>query len=1145
MRIRYTDVLHCGHFHRVWMAVLLGAVAAWGEQVVLGQEPPPVAPPPGVTTTVAPPLIAAEDIRARLKELEKAEGLDDATRARAKELLDKALAELDNTARRLAEEAVFQRMLEGAAADRQQVEQELEGVSTEPTVAVLETVDLAQLRQELGKAEENLAKAKEALAALEAEPKRRANRKKEIPKLLADAREEAEQLARQLLAARPAQETIALAQAERAAAVARHQRLQQELTALEREVAAYDATGDLVRRRRDLAALRMIQAEKTANRWREVVQTRSLMEAKNEVEQARLVVEEAPPELRSLAKDIEAYAKRSAEIGRETREFSDQSKAVGNQLEALEKDFLRSREQVGAAGLTYAVGLLLRQHRAALPDDGEYDRRRRAREPKLRDAQLDLFTLDDERTAMTSLEEQVQEKLRSLGVKQGDPTRAAMEARVREILTKKRAQLDALLRNHSAYFDTLVQLDSREQRLVEETRKYRAFIDQRIFWIGSTDPLRPADARDAVRAAAWFVSLANWSEVGEALVVEAKRHTLLNLLALGVVGVLLYYQKPLRVKLGMLGEGAKKSTACEILPTVEALVATALIAVMWPAVLAYAGWRLAGSLAPSDFVRSLATGLQTAAMFYFPLELVRQVCRRNGLGEAHFGWPPRALEVVRHNLKWFVPVVLPLVLLGAACHTENLEKSLGRISTMAALMLVAMFTHRVLRPSGPFFRQMSAVGREGWSYRLRHVWYALGVFVPLALVLLAGWGYYYTCRQLAVRLAESACVPLGLAVVGAFLYRWVMVVRRRLAIDRMRQRIAAAAAAQESAKTDSGDTAAVPAAAPAPEPEVDLGTVADQTRRLIYSFLVVTGVVCLWCVWADALPALGMLEEVSLVPSDTIGAVVGAGGFTLADAGLLVLVVAMTLIANRNVPGFLEIAIPRQLPLDAGARYAISTISRYAITVAGLVWACSLVGIRWSTVQWLVAAVSVGLGFGLQEVFANFVCGLILLFERPIRVGDIVTVDDVSGVVSRIQIRATTVTNWDRKEFVVPNKEFITGRLLNWTLSDQINRVVVKVGVAYGSNTDLTRELLLQIAKDNPFVMADPAPNAMFEGFGDSVLNFMLMCFLPNFEHRLQVIHDLHATIHRVFAERGIEIAFPQQDIHIRSGPPTDPRGPR
>jgi potassium efflux system protein len=189
-----------------------------------------------------------------------------------------------------------------------------------------------------------------------------------------------------------------------------------------------------------------------------------------------------------------------------------------------------------------------------------------------------------------------------------------------------------------------------------------------------------------------------------------------------------------------------------------------------------------------------------------------------------------------------------------------------------------------------------------------------------------------------------------------------------------------------------------------------------------------------------------------------------------------------------------------------------------------------------------VAALSVGIGFGLQEIVANFISGLIILFERPIRVGDLVTVGDVDGTVTKIRIRATTITNWDRKEYIVPNKEFITGRLMNWTLSNPINRVVIVVGIAYGSDTEKARELLLKVAHEHPAVMEDPPPVAAFDGFGDNSLNFVLRCFLPNFDNWVNNKTDLYMAIDKAFRKAGISIAFPQRDIHFDTGQPLDVR---
>jgi potassium efflux system protein len=196
------------------------------------------------------------------------------------------------------------------------------------------------------------------------------------------------------------------------------------------------------------------------------------------------------------------------------------------------------------------------------------------------------------------------------------------------------------------------------------------------------------------------------------------------------------------------------------------------------------------------------------------------------------------------------------------------------------------------------------------------------------------------------------------------------------------------------------------------------------------------------------------------------------------------------------------------------------------------------IGAQWSQLQWLVAALGVGIGFGLQEIVANFISGLIILFERPVRVGDIVTVGDTDGVVTKIRIRATTIRNWDRKELLVPNKEFVTGRLLNWSLSDQMTRIVIVVGAAYGSDVDKAHELMRAAAEENENVLDDPHPVVSFEGFGDNSLTLLLRAYIDDLDLRIPTITALHKAINQKFNEAGIVIAFPQRDLHLDTNGP-------
>ncbi|MBP8282439.1 MAG: mechanosensitive ion channel, partial [Chromatiaceae bacterium] len=175
-------------------------------------------------------------------------------------------------------------------------------------------------------------------------------------------------------------------------------------------------------------------------------------------------------------------------------------------------------------------------------------------------------------------------------------------------------------------------------------------------------------------------------------------------------------------------------------------------------------------------------------------------------------------------------------------------------------------------------------------------------------------------------------------------------------------------------------------------------------------------------------------------------------------------------------------------------------------------------------------------------IVANFISGIIILFERPVRVGDVVTIGQTTGTVTKIRIRATTVRNWDRQELLVPNKEFITNHLLNWTLSDSLNRVVISLGVGYEDDVRLAIRLMEEAVAGNDRVLKEPPPSFIFERFGDSALLLQARCFVPEVDDRVPVISDLQQVILDKFRAHGISLAFPQRDIHLRASDPLEVR---
>ncbi len=406
--------------------------------------------------------------------------------------------------------------------------------------------------------------------------------------------------------------------------------------------------------------------------------------------------------------------------------------------------------------------------------------------------------------------------------------------------------------------------------------------------------------------------------------------------------------------------------------------------------------------------------------------------------------------------------------------------------------------------------------------------------------MLAAAGYFVAAGYFFGRMLMSLFLALGAAMLYGLMALWVQVQRARLA---HRHRGEAPAGGADAGEEGSEATELQP-------PHLDVAAIGDRTRALLSLCVTLLLLTAIWWVWRDAVPVLSGIADQKLWSYTAL--VDGKPVTQAVDFGHLVLAVVVTVaiaVAIRNVGALLDIVLLQRLAVQPDATYAIKVIARYALAGVGILLVSSLLAIQWNNVQWLIAALGVGLGFGLQEIVANFISGIIVLAERPIRIGDVVTVDNVTGTVFRIRARATAVVDFDNKEVIIPNKEFITGRVVNWTLTSQTTRLLIKVGVAYGSDVAQVQRVLLDAVRANPDVLADPAPSVYFLNFGDSSLDFEIRAYVDAFGKRLRVHHEINLEVVRVLAEIGVSIPFPQRDLHIRSAAglvdawPDGPRG--
>ncbi len=222
--------------------------------------------------------------------------------------------------------------------------------------------------------------------------------------------------------------------------------------------------------------------------------------------------------------------------------------------------------------------------------------------------------------------------------------------------------------------------------------------------------------------------------------------------------------------------------------------------------------------------------------------------------------------------------------------------------------------------------------------------------------------------------------------------------------------------------------------------------------------------------------------------------------------------------------------------LDLGVRIAIGTIFRYTIIFIGILVVLQTVGIDLSTITVLAGALGVGIGFGLQNVTNNFVSGIIILFERPIKVGDRIEVGDVSGDVTNISMRSTTVLTNDNINIIIPNSDFISTKVINWSYTDRNVRFSIPVGVSYKEDPKIVREVLLQVAEENEGVLKRPPADVLFKEFGESSLNFILRVWTREYINKPWILKSqLYFATFEKFKEKGIEIPFPQRDLHIKN----------
>jgi len=258
-------------------------------------------------------------------------------------------------------------------------------------------------------------------------------------------------------------------------------------------------------------------------------------------------------------------------------------------------------------------------------------------------------------------------------------------------------------------------------------------------------------------------------------------------------------------------------------------------------------------------------------------------------------------------------------------------------------------------------------------------------------------------------------------------------------------------------------------------------------------------------------------------------------GITISHLVVAVIAVLLSLVVSKLIRSSLRNQVFKKLNIDEGLEYTLLRLVHFLILFIGVYIGLNTVNIPLGAILGLFAVIGVGIGFGLQNLTSNFISGIILLLERPVKVGDRLEISGVWGDVKHVNLRTTLIETPDGISVIVPNSKLLENEVINYSYGNPKIRLQVPVGIAYGSDCQKAAEVLVQVALDNKRVLVEPKPKAWFREFGDSSLNFMLLFWIPNAVEKFDVISEINYAIDAGFRKNGIEIPFPQRDLHLRS----------
>lgn len=805
----------------------------------------------------------------------------------------------------------------------------------------------------------------------------------------------------------------------------------------------------------------------------------------------------------------------------------DEQRSIDKNLFELNELVNSVREQLEWLQISNAYGENLRSKLSDLPPLFPLDKL----ESAIVNARMAKYQYESEQDGLKDTR-QLRDKL----LAEEEVTLDRPQLSVLDNLLKARRQLLTRLNDAS---DTLIQeqtrlklLYSRQNSKIDEIREISA---SHLFWMPDVRPFTPQVMLGIPAALTLAFNPDNWLQLPYAI---AENNPLsLTLAGIGLL-VLAWSWFKLARHLNQycdhIAPRIGKVTQDKFSLSSRLLLRSLLASLPLPAMVLMVRGLLEGAW-QYPFAVAVARGLGEIWFLLLALVMARHLTLERGILTHHFRWPKERVQQVWNQFRTLLLVLIPSFFVQGMANSYQehaFYDSLGRMAFMIGALWLLLFFARLNRERLPLTWGQSDMTKP---HLLHHfIWNSL-MLAPLLAVIGALFGYFYTSRILLRQLELSLLMGLGCLLVYYLARRWMLIQRRRLAFERAKSKRAEILA--QRGRDDNQEELSSEIPDVVEETELDLDTISAQSLGLVRTLLMLGFTMLVVVQWSDLNSAFSFLSNIEVWQvSSKIGGIEQLSAITLQDLMLTAFVFILTVVTARNLPGLMELTLLQHLSLSPGTGFALTTTSKYLVILIGALTGFSMLGIDWSKTQWLVAALSVGLGFGLQEIFANFVSGLIILFEKPIRLGDTVTIRDLTGTVTKIKTRATTIVDWDRKEIIVPNKAFITEQFINWSLSDAITRVKLRIRIGLTRDPKLVQRILEESIQASTLVLETPTPEVFLIEFTDSALIYEIRLYVNNMDHRMPITHEVHSLVLEKMQQQGLTLPHQQIDIHLSRG---------